>query len=113
MQKQIFNILNKVGVPCNLLGRLYIEAAINIVDEKGIVSITKELYPEIAKSFNTTSSRVERAIRHAIKLVFSNTDFDELYEVFGNVINSDSEKITNSEFIYGIVKYLEINCAEE
>ncbi len=113
MKKKIFNILNKVGVPCNLKGRLYIETALEIVLERGMISTTKELYPEIAKKVGTTSTRVERAIRHAIEVCFYNTDPEALFEVFGNAINVKKGKVVNSEFIYGLKKYLEINCKED
>lgn len=82
MERKIFNVLNKVGVPCNIKGRLYVESAIGIVSKNGIVSATKELYPQIAKIHNTTPSCVERAIRHAIEVCFSNTDPDVLYCFF-------------------------------
>ena len=112
MKKKIFNLLNTVGVPCNLKGRLCIEIALEIVNEKGIISTTKELYPNIAERLGTTPSRVERAIRHAIQVCFNNTDYDTLFEVFGNTIKFNSCKVTNSEFIYGIKKYIDINYKE-
>lgn len=112
MEKKIFDILNKVGVPCDLKGRLYIETALEIVNEKGIISTTKELYPDIAKRLGTTPSRVERAIRHAIEVCFYNTKPDTLFEFFGNTINIQTGKLTNSEFIYGLKKYIDINFKE-
>lgn len=113
MKKKIFDILNKLGVPCDLKGRLYIETALEIVNEKGIISITKELYPEVAKRLGTTPPRVEKAIRFAIEVCFSNTDNDVLFEVFGNTVKSKSRKCTNGRFIYGIKKYIDINYMEE
>lgn len=70
MKNEIFEILNKVGVPCNLSGRRYLETALEIVLEKGVVPMTKTLYPEIANKYGMTAARVERAIRHAIETVF-------------------------------------------
>lgn len=112
MEKKIFNILNKVGVPCNLKGRAYIETGIKIVSEKGNISATKELYPDIARKHNTTPSKVERAIRHAVEVCFYNADIDVLRDVFGNTISCNSKKVVNTAFIYGIEKYLKINCEE-
>ena len=109
MEKKIFNVLNKVGVPCNLKGRAYIETAIKIVAEKGNISTTKELYPEIARKHNTIPTRVERAILHAVACAFDHCDNDILVDIFGNTINRNSGKVTNQTVIYGIEKYLKIN----
>lgn len=108
MEKKIFELLNEIGCPCNVKGRDYIETAIKIVFENKNVQITKELYPKIAKIHNTTPSRVERAIRHAIELCFCNVYKDVLQKVFGHTIDSKSGKIVNGAFIYGIVKYLKV-----
>ena len=71
-------------------------------------AITKEMYPEIAVKFNTTSSRVERAIRHAIEVSWSRGDYDLMEEVFGHSVDFDRAKPTNSEFIATIADKLSL-----
>jgi two-component system response regulator (stage 0 sporulation protein A) len=109
-KKQVFEILNKVGISCDLKGRDYIETAIELVYENGQISVFGELYPKIAEKYNTTPSKVERAIRHAVESVFDNSN-DCLAEIFGNTING-SGKLANNKFIFGIVKYLKVMCEE-
>lgn len=109
-KKQVFEILNKVGISCDLKGRDYIETAIELVYENGNISVTNELYPKIAKTYNTTPSKVERAIRHAIETSFDSSN-DCLIEIFGNTINN-SGKLANGKVIFGIVKYLKVMCEE-
>ena len=109
-KKQVFEILNKVGISCDLKGRDYIETAIELVYENNNISVTGELYPKIAEKYDTTPSRVERAIGHAVKSVFDNSN-DCLAEIFGNTING-SGKLANNKFIFGIVKYLKVMCEE-
>lgn len=108
MEKKIFELLNKIGCPCHIKGRVYIETAINIVFENGDMPITKELYPKIAKIHNTTPSRVERAIRHAIKASFTNGDPNIHEKVFGNTISLQNSKVTNHSFVCGVVKFLKL-----
>ena len=114
MKKKIFDVLNQVGVPCSLRGRLYIESAIDMVSNCNmIIPFTKTIYPEIAKTFETTPGRVERAIRHAVEVCFQNPENRFLFEVFGNTFSRGTGKLTNSEFIYGIKRYLEVNGGKE
>ncbi len=68
--------------------------------------ITKEIYPEIARKYNTTSSRVERAIRHAIEISWNRGDYDTMEEIFGHSVDYDKAKPTNSEFIATIADHL-------
>ena len=110
-KKQVFEILNKVGVSCDLKGRDYLETAIELVYENSNISVTKELYPKIAEKYNTTPSRVERATRHAIESTFDFSN-DCLIEIFGNTIRNNLGKLKNSQFIFGIVKYLKVMCEE-
>jgi two-component system response regulator (stage 0 sporulation protein A) len=112
MEKKIYNLLNKVGVPFNLKGRGYIGTAIEIVYNNENISVTKQLYPEIAKKHNTTPTRVERAIRHAVETVFYYADLDNLQDMFGNTIGKYSGKLTNSAFIIALVEYLKKNYEE-
>ena len=71
-------------------------------------AITKEMYPQIAVKFNTTSSRVERAIRHAIEISWTRGDYDLMEEVFGHSVDYDRAKPTNSEFIATIADKLRL-----
>lgn len=104
-KKAVFETLNKVGISCDLKGRDYVETAIELVYENNNISVTGELYPKIAEKYNTTPSRVERAIRHAIEGAFD-------FEIFGNTINVKTGSLTNSQFIFGVVKYLKVMCEE-
>ena len=113
MKKKIFNCLNELGVPFNLVGREYLETAVLMVLERGKISITKELYPTIAKKHNTTASRVERAIRHSVECCVDNTGLETMEKYFGNTISAYAGKTTNSSFIYGIAKYIELFESEE
>ena len=112
MEKKIFELLNEVGCPCHIKGREYIETAVKIALEKGIVQMTKELYPTIAEIHKTTATRVERAISRAVDLCFLNGDYDTIKRVFGSTINLNNGKMVNSAFIYGIAKYLKVYCKE-
>ena len=94
-------MIHEVGVPAHIKGYQYLRDAIimTIGDMEMINSITKILYPTIAKKNNTTASRVERAIRHAIEVAWNRGKMDTLEELFGYTINSGKGKPTNSEFI--------------
>lgn len=111
-KRMIYDIMKNMGIPANILGYKYVIEAIELVlDGKVGNAVTKELYPTIAKKFNTTGSRVERAIRHAIERAMINADVDYIEKMFGYTISATRGKPTNSEFIYGIVSY--INLREE
>lgn len=112
MKRMVYNTLNRLGVPCHIKGRTYIETALGLIAERGHISVTKELYPSIAETHNTTPQRVERAIRHAIEWVFQNADIGVVEEIFGSAISFVSGKMTNAAFIYGVAKYIEINHEE-
>ena len=94
-------IIQKIGVPAHIKGYQYMRDAIIMVikDMDAINSVTKILYPTVAKKYNTTSSRVERAIRHAIEVAWDRGDPEVLDEMFGYTIMSSKGKPTNSEFI--------------
>lgn len=101
LTKIITDILHEIGVPAHIKGYQYVREAIRLCaeDPKMIERVTKDLYPTIAKDFETTSSRVERAIRHAIEIAWDRGDIDVLNSYFGYTIHNDRGKPTNSEFI--------------
>ena len=101
LQSNISNLLHSLGVPSHIKGYEYIREGIGLLYNKPSIlgAITKEMYPEIAGKYNTTSSRVERAIRHAIEISWSRGDYDLMEDLFGNSVDVDRSKPTNSEFI--------------
>lgn len=101
LEAEITNIIHEIGVPAHIKGYLYLREAIFMVvnDIELLSAVTKELYPSIAKKFNTTASRVERAIRHAIEVAWSRGQVDTINKIFGYTIHNAKGKPTNSEFI--------------
>ncbi|MCM3738781.1 sporulation transcription factor Spo0A [Oceanobacillus luteolus] len=101
LEANITNIIHEIGVPAHIKGYMYLREAITMVynDIELLGSITKTLYPQIAKKFNTTASRVERAIRHAIEVAWNRGNIDSISALFGYTINISKAKPTNSEFI--------------
>ena len=101
MELKITEILHQIGIPAHIKGYHYLRNSIvkSINDPDIINSITKRLYPNVAKEFNTTSSRVERAIRHAIETAWGRGDLEILNLYFGYTIDGSKGKPTNSEFI--------------
>jgi len=110
METMVTNIIHEVGIPAHIKGYQYIRHAIMMVieDLDIINSITKELYPTVAKKFNTTPSRVERAIRHAIEVAWDRGDTEVLNSFFGYTIANSKGKPTNSEFIAMIADKLRL-----
>lgn len=110
IQKVISKMLHTLGIPSHIKGYTYIREGINIILESGELTggITKEIYPEIARKYNTTSSRVERAIRHAIEISWNRGDYETMEEIFGHSVDYDKAKPTNSEFIVTIADHLKI-----
>lgn len=98
---EITNIIHEIGVPAHIKGYLYLREAIKIIvnDVELLGAVTKELYPMIAQKYNTTASRVERAIRHAIEVAWSRGKVDTINNLFGYTIHNSKGKPTNSEFI--------------
>ncbi len=111
VQVSITKMLHELGIPSHIKGYLYIREATNIIFKKpGVIgAITKELYPELAKKFNTTVSRVERAIRHAIEVSWNRGNIDFMEELFGYSVDIDKAKPTNSEFIVTIADKLRLD----
>lgn len=103
-------IIHQIGVPAHIKGYHYLrEAIILAVNNPDIInSITKELYPTVAKRFHTTSSRVERAIRHGIEVAWDRGDVDVLNSYFGYTIHVGRGKPTNSEFVAMIADKLRL-----
>ena len=101
LEADVTNIIHEIGVPAHIKGYQYLREAIimSVNDIEMLNSITKILYPTIAKKYQTTPSRVERAIRHAIEVAWSRGKMDTIDELFGYTINNGKGKPTNSEFI--------------
>ena len=101
LEAQISRILHMIGIPAHIKGYAYLRSAIIMtVEEPDIINyVTKSLYPSVAKSHHTTTSRVERAIRHAIEIAWDRGDVETLNSFFGYTISRQRGKPTNSEFI--------------
>lgn len=101
LEKDVTDMIHEIGVPAHIKGYQYLREAImmSVEDVEMLSSITKILYPTIAKKFQTTPSRVERAIRHAIEVAWSRGRMETLDGLFGYTINTGKGKPTNSEFI--------------
>ena len=101
LESEVTVIIHEIGVPAHIKGYQYLREAImmSVMDIEMLNSITKLLYPTIAKKYQTTPSRVERAIRHAIEVAWSRGKMDTIDELFGYTINNGKGKPTNSEFI--------------
>ena len=106
----ISGIMRQIGVPAHIKGYQYLRSAIklSVSDTEMLSSVTKLLYPTVAKMYNTTPSRVERAIRHAIEVAWDRGDVDVLSSYFGYTIQSQRGKPTNSEFIAMIADKLRL-----
>ena len=101
LEIKVTEILHQIGVPAHIKGYHYLRSSIIMsIDNPDIINaVTKQLYPSVAKNFSTTSSRVERAIRHAIEVAWDRGDVDILNSYFGYTIHNGRGKPTNSEFI--------------
>lgn len=110
METQVTKIIHQIGVPAHIKGYQYLRTAIlmTIADNDIINSVTKVLYPSVAKKYSTTTSRVERAIRHAIEVAWDRGDIDTLNSYFGYTIQNNRGKPTNSEFIAMIADSLRL-----
>lgn len=110
LQISITKMLHELGMPSHIKGYQYIREGISMVYDKPEIvgGITKELYPDIATKFDTTVSRVERAIRHAIEVSWNRGNWDFMEEVFGHSVDIDKAKPTNSEFIVTIADKLRL-----
>jgi len=111
LQVEITRMLHELGIPSHIKGYQYIREGVKVVYDKPEVigGITKELYPELASKFDTTVSRVERAIRHAIEVSWNRGNLDYMEELFGFSVDIDRAKPTNSEFIVTIADKLRLD----
>ena len=110
IEAQVTRIIHQIGVPAHIKGYQYLRTAIllTVKDSDIINSVTKILYPSVAKKYQTTTSRVERAIRHAIEVAWDRGDVDTLNSYFGYTIQNNRGKPTNSEFIAMIADNLRL-----
>ena len=110
IETMVTNVIHEIGVPAHIKGYQYLREAIIIAvgDMEVINAITKVLYPQVAKTFSTTPSRVERAIRHAIEVAWDRGDLDTLQRFFGYTVSNTKGKPTNSEFIAMIADNLRL-----
>lgn len=115
LQISITKMLHELGMPAHIKGYQYVREAIVMIYNKPeiIGGITKELYPDLASKYDTTVSRVERAIRHAIEVSWNRGNWDLMEEIFGHSVDIDKAKPTNSEFIITIADKLRLERAKE
>ncbi len=115
LEAQVTAIIHEVGVPAHIKGYQYLREAIIIAvnDMDVINAVTKVLYPEVAKRFSTTPSRVERAVRHAIEVAWDRGDLETLQKYFGYTVSNAKGKPTNSEFIAMIADRLQLQRREK
>lgn len=115
LQISITKMLHELGMPSHIKGYQYIREGIDMIynNPDMIGGITKEMYPDIASKYDTTVSRVERAIRHAIEVSWNRGNWDFMEEVFGHSVDIDKAKPTNSEFIVTIADKLRLEYAKE
>lgn len=101
LENDVTQMLHEIGIPAHIKGYQYLRdaIAISVADQDMLTSVTKILYPNIAKNHQTTPSRVERAIRHAIEVAWSRGKMDTINEIFGYTVSNGKGKPTNSEFI--------------
>ena len=115
LESTVTSIIHEIGVPAHIKGYQYLREAIMIaVEDMDVINaVTKILYPEVAKRFGTTASRVERAIRHAIEVAWDRGDLETLQKYFGYTVSNAKGKPTNSEFIAMIADRLQLQRKEK
>lgn len=111
LETRISKMLHSLGIPSHIKGYQYIRESILLIYKNPYIigGITKELYPEVAERYKTTSSRVERAIRHAIEVSWNRGDYEYMEELFGHSVDYDRAKPTNSEFIATVADKLRLD----
>jgi len=115
LESSVTSIIHEIGVPAHIKGYQYLrEAIVMTVENMEVINaVTKVLYPEVAKRFSTTASRVERAIRHAIEVAWDRGDLETLQKYFGYTVSNAKGKPTNSEFIAMIADRLVLEQRKE
>ena len=115
LESTVTSIIHEIGVPAHIKGYQYLREAILIaVEDMDVINaVTKVLYPEVAKRYSTTASRVERAIRHAIEVAWDRGDLETLQKYFGYTVSNAKGKPTNSEFIAMIADRLQLQRREQ
>ena len=115
LKTRVTEVMHDIGVPAHIKGYEHLRYAIMLVVKNMslVNAVTKELYPAVAKEFNTTASRVERAIRHAIEVAWDRGDIETLQKYFGCTISNNRGKPTNSEFIALIADKLRLELERE
>jgi two-component system response regulator (stage 0 sporulation protein A) len=110
LDDNITEILHEIGIPAHIKGYMYLRTAIarTFFNIDLLGQVTKVLYPEIAKTYNTTASRVERALRHAIEVAWNRGNIDAIDDIFGYTVSATKAKPTNSEFIAMIADKLRL-----
>ena len=110
-EKDITQLLKRMGIPAHIGGYSYLRTGVmmTLEDPELRGAITKALYPKIAKKYNVTASKVERAIRHAIEVSMSRIDYEFYLKVFENTVSPDKGKPTNRQYILSLVDYLVLN----
>lgn len=113
-ESEVSSILHSLGIPSHILGYQYIREGVMLIYEsdKIVTLVTKDIYPLIASRFNTTTSRVERAIRHAIEISWVRGDLKLMEKLFGNSIDFERSKPTNSEFLTTLADRLRLEKRE-
>lgn len=108
--RKVAKALTELGVPAHLIGHAYLMTAIQMVmsSPRRVKDVTTWLYPGVAKVHGTTASKVERAMRHAVETSWERASMDALDQYFGNTTSRTKGKPTNSEFIYGVANYLQL-----
>lgn len=111
LEIKVTNIIHEIGVPAHIKGYQYLrDGIIMVVNNIEIINqITKQLYPDLAKKYKTTPSRVERAIRHAIEVAWNRGQIETVDSIFGYTVNSNKGKPTNSEFIAMVADKLRLD----
>lgn len=110
----VTDAIHEMGIPAHVKGYQYVREAImhTVTNMDSLSSVTKILYPDIAKKYGTTASRVERAIRHAIEIAWSRGDLDVIHKIFGYTISNERGKPTNSEFIAMIADKIRLSLGD-
>lgn len=113
--KDVSEVLRRIGMPCNLKGFDMIKSAIMLIisDKNNYSAVTKDIYPVLAKQFDTNTKIVERSIRTSIIRAFDFTNPKVIDEIFGNCYDSEKGNPTNSEFLFTVAEYLKYKAEDE